>query len=262
MGQDGWRACWLNPLVSDDPASAHEGDEPVQVRTGPGGIAFLPPRDPPIGQRYRISLGKIRDELDRYLPAARREAADRLQALVKNGAPEPRIVAARIELAYLRHAKGPTYQSHLLTHLGHREVDAVISPQQTHLERVREIGAALATRINSQQPANVLRAVRALERPIQAPGQSPAHEHLAETFLKNSADQNKADPGLAGAQAVVDKAQTASQARGDGPRRVEAATDAARTAVAANIRAGKPFDDGISFPASSTPKAPDQGRSR
>ena len=248
-------------MVSDH-HTPDPGDEPAHARTGPGGIAFLPPRDPPAGQRYRISLGKVRDELDRYLPAARREAADRLQALVKNGALEPHIVAARTELAYLRHAKGPTYQSHLLTHLGHREVDAVITPQQTPLERVREIGAALGTRINSQQPANILRAVRSLERPILAPGQSRAHEHLVETFLENSADQNKADPRLAGAQAVVDKAQTASQARGDGPRLVEAATDAARTAVAANIRAGKPFDDGISFPASPTPKAPDRGRSR
>jgi cell filamentation protein len=243
-------------------AAAHERAEPDQPRTGPGGMAFLPPRDPPTGQRYRLSLTKVRDELDRNLPAARTEAAERLKTLVADNAPPNRIDAARIELAYVRHAKGPVYQSHLLTHLGLREVDAVITAQQTPLERVREIGAALAARINSQQLAQVQRAVRSLERPVLPPGQSPAHDRLAEAFLKNMPDQNRADPRFAGAQAIVDKAHAASQARGDGVRMIEAATDMARTAVAANIRAGKPFDEGIFFSASPAPNTPDRGRTR
>ncbi|MCE3543929.1 hypothetical protein LXJ56_27520, partial [Escherichia coli] len=98
---------------------------------------MLPKRAPPEGQRYRVTLTKAREELERYLPAARQQAADRLRGLIKEGAPSPAIANARTELAYVRHAKGPVYQSHLLTYLGVRQVDAVVSPQQTPLERVR-----------------------------------------------------------------------------------------------------------------------------
>ena len=243
-------------------AAAHDREVPAHPRTGPAGMAFLPPRDPPTGQRYRLSLGKVRGELDRYLPAARTEAADRLKALLANNAPAQRIDAARIELAYVRHARGPVYQSHLLAHLGQREVDAVITAQQTPLERVREIGAALAVRINSQLPAQVQRAARALERPLLPPGQSPVHNRLSDMFLANTPDQNRADPRFTGAQAIVDQAAAASRTRGDGQRMIEAATDRVRTAVAANIRAGKPFGEGISFSASPGSAPLDRGRAR
>lgn len=242
--------------------AAHERAASAHPRTGPGGMAFLPPRDPPTGQRYRLSLGKVRGELERYLPAARSEAADRLKALLANNAPAQRIDAARIELAYVRHAKGPVYQSHLLAHLGQREVDAVITAQQTPLERVREIGAALAVRINSQSPAQVQRAVRAIERPVLPPGQSPAQDRLADAFLQNTPVKNRADPRFNGAQAIVEQAEAAAKARGDGPRKAGSATDMARTAVAANIRAGKPFGEGISFSASPGPVPLDRGRTR
>ena len=105
-------------------------------------------------------------------------------------------------------------------------------------------------------------AVRSLERPILPPGQSPAHERLADTFLKNTPDQNKADPRLAAAQDIVDRAQAASLARGDRARLVEAAGDAARTSVAANIRMGKPFDEGMTLPSPGGPKTPALGKDR
>jgi cell filamentation protein len=89
-----------------------------------------------------------------------------LRELIGESAPSTAIANARTELAYVRHAKGPIYQSHLLTYLGVRQVDAVVTAQQTPLERVREIGAALGVQINGQQSAQLQRAVRALERPI------------------------------------------------------------------------------------------------
>jgi len=95
--------------------------------------------------------------------------------MIKEGAPSATIANARTELAYVRHAKGPVYQTHLLTYLGIRQVDAVVSAQQTPLERVREIGAALGVQINAQKPTHVQRAVRALERPVLPPGHSPIH---------------------------------------------------------------------------------------
>ena len=131
---------------------------------GPEGLAFLPPRDPPTGQRYRLSLNKVGQELARYLPSARAEAAGRIDKFAKEGAPESQITHARAELTYLEHKRGPAYQAQLLKQLGQREVDAVITAQQTPLERVREIGAALGTRLKSQQPALVQRAIRTLEQ--------------------------------------------------------------------------------------------------
>jgi cell filamentation protein len=89
--------------------------------------------------------------MERYLPTARQQVGERLRKLVGEDAAPNRISAARTELAYVRHAKGPIYQSHLLTYLGVRQVDAVISAEQTPLERVREIGAALGVQINAQQ---------------------------------------------------------------------------------------------------------------
>jgi cell filamentation protein len=130
----------------------------------PEGLAFLPSRDPPIAQRYRLSLNKVEQELERYLPSARVEAAGRIDKFVTDGAPESQITHAMAELAYLDHSRGPAYQAQLLKQLGQRDVDAVITAQQTPLERVREIGAALGTRLKSQQPALVQRAIRALER--------------------------------------------------------------------------------------------------
>lgn len=184
-------------------AAAVRRDLGPEARTGPGGIAFLPPRDPPAGQRYRMTLNKVREELEKHLPVARAEAADRLGKLMKAGAPADEIAKARTELAYVRHAKGPVYQSHLLSYVGSREVEAVISPKQTPLERVREIGAALAVQINMQQGAQLQRAIRALERPILPPGHSPMHERMAAAFLKNTPAKNAADPRLAPAQAIV-----------------------------------------------------------
>src|SRR3546814_4177476 len=97
-----------------------------EARIGPAGIALLPQRAPPEGQRYRVTLGKAREELERSLPAARHQAADRLRSLIREGASSPVIAGARTALAYVRHAKGPIYQSHLLPYPGVRPVDAVV----------------------------------------------------------------------------------------------------------------------------------------
>src|SRR3546814_7276237 len=122
-------------------AAAVKRDLAPEARIGPAGIAMLPNRAPPEGQRYRVTLAKAREELERYLPAARQQAAERLRELIGESAPSTAIANARTELAYVRHAKGPIYQSHLLTYLGVRQVDAVVTAQQTPLERVRAIGA-------------------------------------------------------------------------------------------------------------------------
>ena len=213
-----------------------------EARIGPAGIAMLPQREPPEGQRYRVTLAKAREELDRYLPAARQQAADRVRSMIKEGASSAAIADARAELAYVRHAKGPVYQSHLLTYLGVRQVDAVITKTQSPLERVREIGAALGVQINAQQSAQLQRAVRSLERPVLPPGHSPGQDRLAELFLKNTPEKNHSDPRLSPAQAIVDTALKAARDRGDSPRLVSTVGESTRQLVADRIKTGGTLD--------------------
>ncbi|MFD2429471.1 hypothetical protein ACFSUK_17835 [Sphingobium scionense] len=49
-------------------AAAIKRDLAPEARIGPAGIAMLPKRAPPEGQRYRVTLTKAREELERYLP--------------------------------------------------------------------------------------------------------------------------------------------------------------------------------------------------
>lgn len=226
-------------------AAAIRRDPTPEARIGPAGMAMLPERAPPEGQRYRVTLGKAREELERHLPVARQQAADRLRSLLKEDAPSASVASARTELAYVRHPKGPVYQSHLLTYLGIRQVDAVISSQQTPLERVREIGAALGVQINAQQPAQLQRAVRALERPALPPGHSPGQERLAALFLNSTAEKNAADPRLAPAQAIVDAAMKTARTRGESARMINTIGDSTRQLVADRIKMGGALDGEI-----------------
>ncbi len=250
------------PMAAVFAEAAIRRDLAPEARIGPAGIALLPQRAPPEGQRYRVTLGKAREELERYLPAARQQAADRLRSLVKEGAPSATIANARTELAYVRHAKGPIYQSHLLTYLGVRQVDAVITPQQTPLERVREIGAALGVQINSQQPAQLQRAIRSLERPILPPGASPGQERLAELFLKNTAEKNHADPRLAPAQSIVDAAMEKAQERGESARMVNTVGESTRQLVADRIRTGTALESAPGQLSAPPTPQPERGKDR
>jgi cell filamentation protein len=219
-------------------AAAIRRDLVLEARIGPAGIALLPQRSPPEGQRYRVMLGKVREELECYLSAARQQAADRLRTLIMEGAAMSAIANARAELAYVRHPKGPVYQSHLLTYLGVRQVDAVITPQQTPLERVREIGAALSVQINAQQQAHLQRAVRSLEMPIFLPSHAHGQKRLATQFLQNSAKKNHTDPRLSLAQAIVDAAMQTGRDRGESARMVGTIGESTRQLVADRIRTG------------------------
>src|SRR3546814_1215064 len=78
-------------------AAAVKCDLAPEARIGPAGIAMLPNRAPPEGQRYRVTLAKAREELERYLPAARPQAARRIRALIGESAP------SRSESTRLKH---------------------------------------------------------------------------------------------------------------------------------------------------------------
>src|SRR3546814_6329526 len=62
-------------------AAAANRDLPPEARIGPAGMAMLPTRAPPEGQRYRVPLAKAHDALERPLPAPPQRAAERLREL-------------------------------------------------------------------------------------------------------------------------------------------------------------------------------------
>lgn len=139
-------------------------------------LATLRVTEQPAGPRSVLSPAKVQEELDKYLPTARLEAVAVLRSAAKAGAPASEIEAARSDLNYLNHAKGPAYQARLVEQLGSRDVQAVITRNQTPLERVRELGAAIGAEIKQRDPAQAAKAMAAIDlnqlapaRPAMAP---------------------------------------------------------------------------------------------
>lgn len=157
-------------LIGERPAVKDEADQKkatkisiAPARTGVGGVALLPDREPPKEQKYVISTARARRELDSYLPDAKKESIRTLMQLRGAGAPPEMVKRAEAEVAYLHHPKGPAYQTHLLDAAGRKQIEAVITEKQTPLDRIREIGVATGVAVKSLTPADVARATRQLE---------------------------------------------------------------------------------------------------
>ncbi len=129
--------------------------------------------EPPTGQPTRMTPAKARDEIDKFLPIAREEAAALLRSAAKAGSSSTDIDAARRDLSYVTHPKGPAYQARVVEQLGVRSVDAVISRHQTPLERVRQLGAAIDAEIKRGDLNQVEKAMQAVDRNAAAPTQQP-----------------------------------------------------------------------------------------
>jgi predicted ABC-type ATPase len=127
-------------------------------------LATLRVTEQPAGPRSVLSPAKVQEELDKYLPTARLEAVAVLRSAAKAGATASEIEAARSDLNYLNHAKGPAYQARLVEQLDSRDVQAVITRNQTPLERVRELGAAIGAEIRQRDPGQVAKAMTAMEQ--------------------------------------------------------------------------------------------------
>lgn len=130
-----------------------------------------PSRDPAAGPRTTMSVARATTEVERYLPNARVEAAERLRSLAKADAPIAQLDAARADLAYVSHPKGPAYQGKLLGQLGARDVQAVITREQTPLARVRELGGAIGDQLAKQQPDRIQRTMQILDAPAKSTAQ-------------------------------------------------------------------------------------------
>jgi cell filamentation protein len=216
---------------------------PQTDASSPFGLPLLPPRDATVHRRYIITVSKAGSLLRDHIAAATAEAADALMSLSKTNPPPDAIAAVRQELGFLRHPKGPLFQLRVLQALGASKLLAVIHDQQSPLEMVREIAAAVLIALSEHSPSIVAQASLMLDRPIYPVGGSPHQDRLAAEFLANTPEDNQADPRFAAAQRLVDKAISgASRSSGGNVKQINAATAKARANIAARIRKGDMFD--------------------
>lgn len=204
------------------------------------GLPVLPARFAPLGKRRLFSLAMTRRELAQHLPAAREEAVAGIKALIANGGPQHEIDDARQLLAFLRHSRGPMFQLRILQETGAGKLQPLITPDQSSLERVREISAAIATAINQMPLRDIERAIASLHRPWLPDDATDEHRALAERFMAGTAAENIASPRLAPLQRLVEEAgQAARIASGASPKRIAAAIAKAREHIAARICNGE-----------------------
>ena len=153
------------PEPNANPLAPGERGEVSEIIIGGAGLPILPDRDAPAGQRYMMPLAKAREALIEHLDAARTEAIARVTALSEQGAPPREIDRAYHEMTFLRHARGPMFQAMLLSALNHGKIEVVLDPEQTALERVRQIATGLIIGINRYARSDIERASLTLQAP-------------------------------------------------------------------------------------------------
>lgn len=137
-------------------------------------LAKLRETERPKDRMTILSPNKAHLILDDILPIARLEAAQALRVAAKAGAPASELDRARSDLAYVNHPKGPAYQAALVKELGTRDLQAVINGKQTPLDRTRELGAAIGSELKKYQPAQIEKAMVAIEQKPIAPTKAAA----------------------------------------------------------------------------------------
>lgn len=153
------------PEPNANPLAPSERGEVNEIIIGGAGLPILPDRDAPAGQRYMMPLAKAREALIENLDAARAEAIARVATLSERGAPPREIDRAYHEMTFLRHARGPMFQAMLLSALNHGKIEVVLDPEQTALERVRQIATGLIIGINRYARSDIERASLTLQAP-------------------------------------------------------------------------------------------------
>jgi cell filamentation protein len=212
----------------------------ANLNLGTGGMPLPPPRDPPIGKHYVTPLHKVRTLLGQHLQTARSLATVRLNDLLQSAAPETERQYARQELGFLRHPKGPLFQLDILEAIGVQKVRALLHPEQSPLEIVRELSAAIAVAFHGYPTGQIAQLVRACDAPPYPAGVSPHNERLARRFLSNSASANRLDPRFAAFQRGLDEIGLGeSVAGGVNAKSLADRVSQARMIAAAQIRGGE-----------------------
>ncbi len=226
--------------MTDNVISTQSPDLPERETLNSAGLPVLPARFPPLGKRRLFSLAMARRELAQHVPAAREEAVARIKGLIANGATQHEIDDARQLLSFLRHSRGPMFQLRILEETGAGKLQPLIRPDQSSLERVREIAAAIATAINQIPLREIERAIASLHRPWLPGDAADEHRALAERFMAGTAAENIANPRFAPLQRLVEEAgQAARITSGASPKRIAAAIAKAREQIAARICNGE-----------------------
>jgi hypothetical protein len=210
-----------------------------QSITGVADLPLLPNRDPSPGKKYLRTINRARRELEDYLPEARDEAMAQVSKMMKDAVDQSQLAPACHELGYLRHPKGPIFQTAMLDAINFGAIMPVLQTEQSALERVREIATAVGAGI-AQQSRGVLEfLIETVHVPDYAVRGSPHQDRLATQFLNNTAEQNRADLRFAGCQRALDDiAAKAKHNRASNPKRIAAKIDHSRREIAARIRSG------------------------
>jgi fido (protein-threonine AMPylation protein) len=207
--------------------------------TGIAGLPVLPTRDAPRHRRYLRTMARAKRTLELNLTMAKQQATEAYQQLLDNDAAPQHVAIARSELAFLRSEQGPLFQADLLEACGYAQITPALNPDQSPLDIVREIAAAIMVGLNQQPVAQLEQLMRAPERLNRQAGGSPHQERLAFEFLSNTASENQKDLRFASWQRFVD--QAASRVRtlcGGDPQKIAAETKATRLHAADRIRHG------------------------
>ena len=224
-------------LLSGTPAGAAPGNDDG---VGICGTARLADRFLPRGRRQFMYLAVAQQLLDDHLVLARAQAKQRVSDLNDNNAPRAEIDAAHRDLVYLDHPKGAGFQLGLLGGIGVRRIEVIARPDQSALERIREIAYGLMIALGGQPRDSVEDANWRLLRPHYVRYGSPHQARMADQFLRNSAALNRSDPRFAAAQRMVDRAGGSSaQLKGRDAAAMHAVTEHLRRGVANRIRTGE-----------------------
>lgn len=217
----------------------------IEPARGAAGIALAPAMDSlmPAGERRVMSIEQAKEQISRYLPTAQAVASrqhEQLNRIAETSA-DMRQLAARSaqELAFFRDPKGPMHHLQLIEQRRYHSIEVNWSEGMDPLQRVRAISAGAATFLAKMTDRDIQAADRALRLQVMPPGVSQVDLRLAETFQKNSAEQNRADARLAPFQLAIDKRIADATARGVPTEQIAAAAESAKANVVAAIREGR-----------------------
>lgn len=204
------------------------------------GTARLADRFVPRGRRQFMYLDQVQAALDDHLAQARAQAEQRVAHLNSKNAPPADLEGARRELTYLNHPKGVEFQRDLLAKLNVRRFEVIVRPDQSALERIRELGYGLMIALDCQSHESVEAAHRQLRMPHFVGHGSPHQARMADQFLRQSAAANRSDPRFAAVQRLVDDAGDAvAQMKGRDTAAIHQAAEHMRQGVANRIRTGE-----------------------
>lgn len=225
---------------------AMEGErQKVEPIRGHAGIAMPPPMDlllPP-GSKQTVSVDQAKQQIERYLPTAQVMAArlhEQLSRLADTSS-DMRQLAQRSaqEVAFLRDPKGPYHHLQLIEQRRYDKFEVNWSEGMDPLQRVRTVSAGAAAFLSKMTERDVKAADRALHLSAMPRGVGQVDRRLADRFMKNTPDENRADPRLAPFQLVVDRHLADAHAKGASKAQLAKASESAMRSAADALAHGK-----------------------